>query len=123
SERAGGGRIGKVNDVHAAAGRVTIIEQGRAAGDHLRLIPVHVGPMLFQQFVAQRHRAGPVAVVAEELHAPVLTLVTPQVMGITCRTGSGRGPARRRSGWSAPGCWPDATARCGPASRKMSYSN
>jgi hypothetical protein len=71
-ERPGGGRIGQVHDVHAAGGRVTVVGEGRAAGDHLRRKPVHVGPVLFQQLVAQRRGAGPITVVAEELHAPSL---------------------------------------------------
>ena len=35
-ERAGGGGIGQVDDVHAAGGRVAVAGEGRAAGDHLR---------------------------------------------------------------------------------------
>ncbi len=68
-ERAGGSGIGQADDVHAAGGRVAVAGEGRAAGDHLCLVPVHVRPVLFQQLLAQRQRAGPVAVVAEELHA------------------------------------------------------
>jgi len=68
-ERAGRGGPWQGEDVHAAGGRVTVSGQGRAAGDHLRLVAVHVGPVVFQQLVAQRHGAGPVAVVAEEIHA------------------------------------------------------
>src|SRR5215813_1962422 len=68
-ERAGGSGIGQADDVHAAGGRVAVVGEGRAAGDHRRLVPVDVGPVLFQQLLAQRHGGGPVAVVAEELHA------------------------------------------------------
>jgi hypothetical protein len=59
----------QADDVHAAGGRLAVVGQGRAAGDHPGRVPVHVGPMLFQQLFAQPHRAGPIAVVAEELHA------------------------------------------------------
>ena len=76
SERPGGSGIGQVDDVHAAGGRISVVGEGGAAGDHLRRIPVHVGPMLFQQFIAQCHRAAPVTVVAEELHATSLDLDT-----------------------------------------------
>ena len=67
-ERAGGGGTGQAENVHAAGGSA-VAGQGRAAGDHLRLVLVHVRPVLFQQFVAQRRSTGPVAVVTEELHA------------------------------------------------------
>jgi hypothetical protein len=43
-----------------------------AAGDHLLLVPIRVRPVLFHQFVAQSHRPGSVAVVAEELHPDIL---------------------------------------------------
>jgi hypothetical protein len=44
------------------------VSEGRTSGDHLRLVVVHVGPVLFKQFVAQCRGAGPVAMVTEELH-------------------------------------------------------
>ena len=43
-----GGGIGQAEDVNAAGGRVVGGGQGRAAGDHLRLVQVHVGPVLLQ---------------------------------------------------------------------------
>src|SRR5215472_10682808 len=68
-ERAGGRGIWQADDVHAAGGRPAVAGEGRAAGDHLLLVPVHVGPVLLKQLAAQRHRTGPVTVKAEELHA------------------------------------------------------
>lgn len=44
-------------------------ENSRTDIRHLRCVLVHAGPVLLQQFLAQRHRARPIAVVAEELHA------------------------------------------------------
>jgi hypothetical protein len=73
-ERASGGGVGQVDDVHAAGGRFAVTGERRATGDHLRRVPVHVRPMLFHQLVAQRHRAGPIAVVAEELHVHSLSV-------------------------------------------------
>ena len=66
-----GDKLSFERDIKHAAGE-RIAGEGRAAGDHLRLVAVHVGPVLFQQFLAQRHRAEPVAVIAEELHADSL---------------------------------------------------
>ena len=57
-ECAGGSGIRQVEDVHAPGGRVAVAGEGRAAGDHLLLVPVHVRLVLFQQFVAQRHEPG-----------------------------------------------------------------
>src|SRR4051812_38489427 len=64
-ERAGGGRIGQVDDVQAAGGCFTVIGEGRAASDQLLRVPVHVGPV---QLLAYREGAGPITVTAEELH-------------------------------------------------------
>jgi len=38
-------------------------------GNQLLLMEVHIGPVRLQQLVPQRAGSGPVAVVAEELHA------------------------------------------------------
>ena len=67
-------RIGHVYDVHAAGRdeRVAVLGEGRATGYELRGEPVHVRPVLFPQRVPQRHRARPVAVVAEEFHPRII---------------------------------------------------
>jgi hypothetical protein len=72
-ERTGGSRIGQAGDVHAAGGRAAVPGKGRAAGDHLRRVPVHEGPVRFQQLAAQRSGAGPVTVGTEELHTRSLS--------------------------------------------------
>jgi hypothetical protein len=81
-ERPGGGRVGQVDDVHAAGGRFAVGGEGRAASDHLLRVPVHVGPVLFQQLVAQAEGAVPVAVVAEELHGHSFVGVRRRLNGI-----------------------------------------
>ena len=69
-ERAGRGGIGQVEDVHAAGGACPRRRPGsaRARSSASRTRPCRTR-CSSQQLVAQRGGAGPVAVVAEELHA------------------------------------------------------
>ena len=67
-KRPRGGRAGKPDNVHAARSRFAVVGEGRAPSDHLRRVSVHVGPMQLLQLFPECRRAGPVTVVAQEVH-------------------------------------------------------
>ena len=100
SERASGSRVRQGDYVHAADWGIAIGAQSRAARDHLCLVPVHVGPVLVLQFLAQRQGVGPVTVVAEELHANSLDEVT-QYRGPLLLTGEVSGLPGDLSGFDS----------------------
>jgi hypothetical protein len=67
-EHARGVGTGQIDEVHAA-GRDRLVSRERGTpGDHGVGIPVHERPVIFDQLLAQRHRARTVPTVEEVLH-------------------------------------------------------